>query len=140
MAKTEHKTSFTLGVIASIKRKNWGDLIANLCKIDGNADGEALAIKTSRFTVGTIDKIMLTTKEGYVQSADKEDVVKKAVEEAVVEHSDNTIRLIEDVENAIKKGKYKKAKKALTTLQDSNISGTGVDKLVKQVKALKGDK
>jgi len=127
----------TKTLIAALKRKDMKGIIATLLREEGK-EVEAKEVEgASRITAALIDRTCVNSIEDSDKAIDPTELdYQEPINEEAAKNSE-LIELEKAVRKAIKKGNYKKAKKALKALKESGIEGSEIDSLTKEVKALK---
>jgi hypothetical protein len=110
---------------SAVKRKNMSELLVFAFTAGGEDEAAEVAKNTTRMTDAAITRI----KEA-LGSPTKLDYADET------EPDSNLTELIKQLENAIAKGKKKKAKKFYTALAEEGLSGSEMDKYKKAIKEL----
>ncbi len=121
-------------VVSVLKRNDRKDLLKLFVEKE---ESIKLIDEANRITAALIDKVAALEASEASEPVEPEELNYQDDINEEAEKNDKLIQLEGKVRKAIKKGNYKKAKKALKELLATGIEGSEIDALKKEVKGLK---
>ena len=130
---------FTTALISALKRKDFKMVIQELMIQDGNEEGGAFIMNTTKLTALALDKALALKNVEIEEETEVELTEEPTLNEDEVEHKEPETGGIEEHEaivKAIKKGKGKKALKLIKKAIEGGARGSEIKKLKAEAKAL----